>query len=77
MGKEKRRTRLHVLYNGHLRSKSILRILGGDSSNRYVPEAFCEKNFTETGNLNYSADEEKVLAMSLGLKMRDEATSLL
>lgn len=52
---------------------SMLKVLAGEVSDYYLPEAFFEKLFTQVeGNPTRSADEEKLLAMSLGLKIRDE-----
>lgn len=56
--------------------KSMLRALAGEVSDHYLPEAFYEKLFTQAvGNPTRSADEEKVLAISLGLKIKDEEDS--
>lgn len=56
--------------------KSMLRVLAKEVSDHYLPEVFFDKLFTQAdGNSTRSADEEKVLAMSLGIRMKDEEDS--
>lgn len=46
----------------------MLRVLAREVSDHYLPEAFYEKLFTKAeDNPTRSVDEEKILAMSLGL----------
>lgn len=56
--------------------RSMLRLLAGEVSDHYLPEACYENSFTQSKNTPIrSDDEKKVLAMSLGLRMKEEGRS--
>lgn len=57
--------------------KSMLRVLASEVSDNFLPEAFYTDNtFTRaTDNPARSSEEERVLAMSLGMRINDEERS--
>lgn len=57
--------------------KSMLRAFVREVTDSELPEAFFENSFTESkGAPARSDDEEKVLAMSLGLRMKEEEKAI-